>query len=52
MDPEYSGMMGYTEEELKHFFPKHIEKIAEEKEASIEDVLSEIRTWYNGYRFF
>lgn len=52
MDPEYAGIMGYTEEEVKHYFAGHLESIvSERKEESNAKVLDEVRTWYNGYRF-
>ncbi|MCB1081849.1 MAG: AAA family ATPase [Chlamydiia bacterium] len=51
IDPKYAGMMGYTEEELKHYFASHLETIAEERDESIEEILQEMRNWYNGYRF-
>ena len=56
MDPKYAGMMGYTEDEVTRSFGDYIEEItAERKEQkndfSREDLLSELRTWYNGYRF-
>lgn len=55
MDPKYAGMMGYTEEELKLSFKKHVETIVHKRSqkegCSQEDIFNEIRTWYNGYRF-
>ena len=57
MDPAFADMMGYTEEELKICFAPHIQAIAQEKnkesggEVTQEEVLKEIRDWYNGYRF-
>jgi hypothetical protein len=45
MDPAFADTMGYTEEELKTCFAPHIQAIAQ------EDVLKEMRAWYNGYRF-
>ncbi|MDJ0651734.1 MAG: AAA family ATPase [Simkaniaceae bacterium] len=56
MDPRYAGMMGYTEEELKHSFKDYIQLISKqrsERETTVteEAILDEVRTWYNGYRF-
>lgn len=57
MDPEYSGILGYTEEELKRCFSEHIRNITEKriekgkKSVTDKDVLNEIKEWYNGYRF-
>ena len=54
MDTAYAGIMGYTEEELRANFQSHIEEIVKERKGegiSEEDVIDEIRSWYNGYRF-
>ncbi|MCB1082400.1 MAG: AAA family ATPase [Chlamydiia bacterium] len=52
MDQRYAAIMGYTEEELKVAFKEHIQAIIEKRgEGSEEDVIDDIRTWYNGYRF-
>lgn len=57
MDPEYSGILGYTEEELKRCFSEHIRNITEKRIEKLKrsvtdkDVLNEIKEWYNGYRF-
>jgi hypothetical protein len=50
MTPEFSGMMGYTEEEIKKYFSEHLKalKTYNNKE---EEVLETLRYWYNGYRF-
>ena len=51
MEPEYAGMMGYTEEELRENFQDHTQAIAKEWNTQEEEVFQEIRKWYNGYRF-
>lgn len=57
MDPQYAGMMGYTEDEVKKYFQDYIQEIAAERKkhhhtaATEEQILNEIRSWYNGYRF-
>jgi len=56
MNPEYAGMMGYTEEEIRECFTQHIQAVVNqrnqgEKVVTDEEVLNEIREWYNGYRF-
>ena len=56
LDSRYAGMMGYTEEELKSYFSKHIESIIKNRKelgnpTTKDSILNEIRTWYNGYRF-
>jgi len=51
MDNKYSTMLGYTQEELEHYFNGYIDGLAEKMRKSKEDVLSEIKKWYNGYKF-
>lgn len=51
MHPSYAKAMGYTQEELKHNFAAHIHAIAAERKVPEEEVLAEIKQWYNGYRF-
>jgi hypothetical protein len=56
MDPKYAGMMGYTEEEVRTIFHEYLADISQKRNekgstASQEDLLNEIRNWYNGYRF-
>lgn len=42
----FSTMLGYTEEELLHYFNDRIEKMAHGKK---EELIADIRNWYNGY---
>lgn len=56
MDSRYAGMMGYTEEELKANFQDHICSIVNERNqqghlVTEENIIDELRNWYNGYRF-
>ncbi len=51
MDGRYAAMMGCTYEEVVQNFDEHIEAIAQAQSRTEEDVLTEIKTWYNGYRF-
>ncbi|MCB1073305.1 MAG: AAA family ATPase [Chlamydiia bacterium] len=56
MDPKYAGMMGYTEAEVRVTFQDYIKDIAKQRSKqkvliSEEELLNEIRNWYNGYRF-
>ncbi|MEL6412765.1 MAG: AAA family ATPase, partial [Bacteroidota bacterium] len=51
MHPDYAAIAGYTEDELRQAFEEHIEAIARGRGASAEEVLTEIKAWYNGYRF-
>ena len=56
MDTRYAAMMGYTQEELIEYFGQHIQAIVQkrnqqEEPSTEEEVLAEIKDWYNGYRF-
>ena len=56
MSAQYADMMGYTQEELTEYFGQHIQAITQERNAqgqssNEEEVLAEIKDWYNGYRF-
>ena len=51
MDGTAATLLGYTEEEIIEFFSPYIENIAQERQQSFEDILQEIKYYYNGYRF-
>lgn len=44
-------LLGYTQEELIHYFGNHIDAIAKINQLSRDEILDIIKTWYNGYRF-
>ena len=44
-------LLGYTEEEINHFFADHIERFSQKRNKSIEEIKAEMKEWYNGYRF-
>jgi Predicted AAA-ATPase/PD-(D/E)XK nuclease superfamily len=49
MDKNFVTLVGYTHEELVENFDEYIEKAAEEIGYSKDEVLQDIKTWYNGY---
>lgn len=51
LDKNYATLLGYTEAEILHYFKEHITEIALEKEISEEELIENIRSWYNGYSF-
>ncbi|MBT4922481.1 MAG: ATP-binding protein [Rickettsiales bacterium] len=51
MDVRYSEMLGYTQEELEENFKAHIEALSLARSKPKEELLREIKRWYNGYRF-
>ncbi|MDM8523685.1 AAA family ATPase [Desulfococcaceae bacterium HSG8] len=51
MQDEYDAVLGYTDDELVSFFSDHIDHLAEKSALGRQEIIKEIRTWYNGYRF-
>ncbi len=51
MDKAAATLLGYTEEEIVDFFSPYIEIIAQERNQTFENILQEMKYWYNGYRF-
>ncbi|WP_194847062.1 ATP-binding protein [Candidatus Neptunochlamydia vexilliferae] len=56
MNPKYAEVMGYTEKEIKTSFDDHIQAIIKKRSeqgrsTTEKQVLKELRSWYNGYRF-
>ena len=51
MSDKYANLLGYTQEELESYFPEYISELAESHSLSVDEILKEIRLWYNGYRF-
>jgi hypothetical protein len=46
---EYATICGYTQEELESNFSEYIDRAAERLKMTREDLLEQIRYWYNGY---
>ena len=51
MDTKYATLLGYTQEELEHFFEGWITELGESMKMDKQTTLKEIKKWYNGYRF-
>jgi hypothetical protein len=51
MHPAYATMLGYTQQELEANFSEEIDIAKDVLKLSREDLLEELRIWYNGYRF-
>jgi hypothetical protein len=49
MDSKYNSICGYTQEELESYFTDYIDDLAEEMNMNRNEVLDEIKRWYNGY---
>jgi hypothetical protein len=51
MHPAYATMLGYTQQELETNFSGEIDIAKDVLKLSREDLLEQLRVWYNGYRF-
>jgi len=51
MDLRAATLLGYTQDELESNFPDYIERLAGAIGRTDAETRSELRTWYNGYRF-
>ena len=51
MDPRFATLLGITEEELLYYFEDHIALLAEQEQSTPEQLVTEIRKWYNGFCF-
>jgi Predicted AAA-ATPase len=49
LNPQFSTLLGYTQEELEHYFEPYLLLIAEQLQLSKPALMAEIKTWYNGY---
>ncbi|WP_129410001.1 ATP-binding protein [Marinitoga lauensis] len=51
LNKKYSQMLGYTQEELEHYFKDHIKETSEEMGISEEELLKGLKEYYNGFSF-
>ncbi|MDR1594428.1 MAG: ATP-binding protein, partial [Prevotellaceae bacterium] len=49
LSEKYATICGITQEELESNFPEYLDATANKLSITREDLLSEIRKWYNGY---
>ena len=50
-DPAYGTLLGYTQEELVHYFGAHIDRAARRHGLSREALLEKLREFYDGFSF-
>lgn len=50
-DKQSAQLLGYTQEELINYFDKHIDDLAKNENRSRDEILNDMKQWYNGYRF-
>ncbi len=51
MHPAYATMLGYTQKELEDNFAEHIDECSHALKLDRQELLDQLRLWYNGYRF-
>jgi hypothetical protein len=49
LDGRFEDLVGITEEEIKQYLWEHVKTLAKEEGKSEEDIMKELRKWYNGY---
>lgn len=51
MSNDYSALLGYTKNELEHYFISGIEETAVINNLTLDECYAQIKEWYNGYKF-
>ena len=51
MHPDYATMLGYTQEEFEECFAERLDDAVDKLNISREQLIAEIKAWYDGYRF-
>jgi hypothetical protein len=49
LNEDYASICGYTQQELESYFDEYIDKIAKKLNQSKNELLDDIKHWYNGY---
>jgi hypothetical protein len=49
LEERFSTICGYTQQELEHYFPEGIDKLAIKEGVTREECLAKIKDWYNGF---
>ena len=49
LSPSFATIMGYTQEELEHYFDEHIKIFIKQESLTKTKLLDKIKYWYNGY---
>lgn len=51
LSPNYSTLLGYTENEIIENFSYYISDLIEKNRINENEIINQMRAWYNGYRF-
>jgi len=49
--PIASELLGYTQKEITDYFAEYITRFSQEKNFTVQFLMDEMKTWYDGYRF-
>jgi hypothetical protein len=49
IDNQYAALCGYTQDELEEYFAEHIDAVAQDLNKSRQNLLDDIKKWYDGY---
>ena len=49
LDWRYASMLGYTQNELEHYFEEHLQFALKKIKTDKKQLLKKIKAWYNGY---
>lgn len=47
----YASLVGFTEAEIRKYYADRLEIIAAEKNSTVDELMANIKRWYDGYRF-
>ncbi|MBM3893379.1 hypothetical protein FJ365_03205 [Candidatus Dependentiae bacterium] len=50
-DPNAAALVGYTEDEMRHFFAEHLAALAAKNRLSVDEMMAQLQAKYNGYNF-
>lgn len=50
-DQQSAQLLGYTQQELVDYFGPYIDAVAKNENRPVDEVLNDMKQWYNGYRF-
>ena len=49
LDKNYATLVGYTQDELEFYFEEHLQNVMQSLEMSREELLENMRIWYDGF---
>jgi hypothetical protein len=50
-DSRAAALVGYTDQEVDHYFKEHIQTFADTRKENYDQTRQLLKSWYNGYRF-